>query len=603
MSRYLATALVTALLFSLPLASPSRAGDFHIQSLDELVDISGAWRFQAGDDMAWASPDYNDNPWPSLMVPRDWRKQGYGDLYGYGWYRLKLRFDLKNEALVSRLGRLALRLGKIQSAYEVYAGGQLLGKVGAFPPRHEVVYDRMVNYSIPPDAIDESGLLVIAIRVWREELICECAEGGFYEGDALVGTIDQLQNYSGGRELPSLVLGLLYLVIGVYHLYLFGRNHNLRQYLWFGLLTFAVGIYVIWVSQWKHYIDLPFLWHKKIEYAVLYITPMLGLSMVWRLIEYRPATWMRWYQAIFALLTVVVLLVPNHSVNYLTLDLWQLLAVPVMLGLVGQLMWYAMSGNREARTLLIGMALFVATAINDILITQALVDTPRMVSYGFAAMIMSMAVSLATHYTALYDRLESEVAERTRELIDANSRLLEAARVDVLTGLLNRRGFSERAEEEILRARRTRRGFALMIADIDKFKDVNDRYGHAAGDHVLREVADTLSSQLRDIDVIARWGGEEYVLLLPETGIEGAAVLAEKLRLLIERHRIEFNQHNMHVTMTFGVAAYELSMTLDDCLALADQALYAGKTSGRNTVEIERGHRPVGRWALPEEPA
>ncbi len=591
MPRLFCLPLITAFLLLLSLPSDVVASTYKIDNLDAPIDISGAWRFRAGDDMAWADPDYSDSPWPSLMVPRDWRKQGYGDYYGFGWYRIKLKFDLSNTAMRHDRERLGIRLGKIRSAYEIYAGGQLIGGVGSLPPEPEIVYDRKANYAIPSTAIDENGRVVIAVRVWREELVCECAEGGPYEGEFLVGTIDDLMRSSGYKELAALVLGMLYLLIGSYHLYLFARNPGLRQYLWFGLLTLAIGIYAIWTSQWKHFIDLPFLWHKKIEYLVLYITPTLGMSMIWRMLEYQPALWARLYQSVFVLLTVLVLLIPNHAVHYLTLTLWQVLAVPAMIGLVVQLMWFAMGGNREARTVLAGMAIFVATALHDILVNQSIIDAPRLVPFGFAALIMVMAASLANHFTAMYNRLESEVAERTRELSEANSQLGEAARVDVLTNLLNRRGFAERAEEEIQRARRTRRGFALVMADIDKFKLVNDEYGHACGDEILTEVARQLSRQLRDIDAIARWGGEEFVLLLPETGVDGGVILAEKLRGLVERHQFYYREHLLNITMTFGVAGYTLAMSLDDCLGLADRALYAGKAAGRNVVKVE--HDPT----------
>jgi diguanylate cyclase (GGDEF)-like protein len=580
--------LIAAFLLLLSLPGDSFASTYKIENLDTPIDISGAWRFRTGDDMAWADPNYSDSSWPSMIVPRDWRKQGYGDYYGIGWYRIKLQFDLSDSAMRHDRERLGIRMGKIRSAYEIYAGGKLIGGVGKLPPVPEIAYDRKANYAIPSTAIDENGRVVIAVRVWREELVCECAEGGPYEGEFLVGTIDDLIRTSGYGELAALVLGALYMMIGLYHLYLYGRNLGLRQFLWFGLLTLAIGIYVIWTSQWKHYIDLPFLWHKKIEYVALYITPAVGMSMIWRMLEHSPALWARVYQSLFVVLTILVLLIPNHTVNYLSLPVWQVLTVPAMIGLIAQLMWYALGGNREAKTVLAGMAIFVATALNDIMVNQLIIDMPRLVPFGFAALILVMAASLANHFTALYSRLESEVAERTRELSEANSQLSEAARLDVLTGLLNRRGFAERAEEEMLRARRTRRGFVLVMADIDKFKQVNDKYGHACGDEILTEIARQLARQLRDIDAVARWGGEEFVLLLPETGIDGGVILAEKLRGLIERHQFYYQEHQLNITMTFGVSGYELAMSLDDCLDLADRALYAGKAAGRNVVEVER---------------
>jgi diguanylate cyclase (GGDEF)-like protein len=586
--------LLTAFLFLLllPFTGSSQASTFKIDNLDSTVDISGAWRFQVGDDLAWADPKFSDSAWGSLIVPRDWRNQGYGDYSGFAWHRINLQFDISNPELRPQLGRLGIRIGKVRSAYQIFAGGQLIGSVGGLPPNQEIVYDRKANYPIPYTAIDENGRVVIAMRIWREELVCECAEGGLFEGEFLVGTINDLQRSTGFKELSALVLGMLYLMFGAYHLYLYWRNRGMRQFFWFGWLTISIGIYVIAVSQWKHYIDLPFLLLKKVEYVVLYITPILGASMIWCMLHFKPPLWARLYQWVFVVLTALIILIPNHTVNYLTLDLWQLLAVPMMVGLIVQLMWFALDGNKEARTTLVGMAIFVATALNDIMVAQGVFDHARVVPYGFAALIVAMAVSLANHFTALYTNLEAEVGDRTRELSEANERLFEASRIDVLTGLLNRRGFAERAEEEILRARRTRRGFVLVMADIDKFKAVNDEYGHACGDEVLKDVARQLERQMRDIDVLASWGGEEFVLLLPETGIDGGVILAEKLRGLIERHQFYSKEHLLNITMTFGVSSYKLAMTLDDCLAKADRALYAGKSGGRNRVEVEVDEDP-----------
>ena len=124
------------------------------------------------------------------------------------------------------------------------------------------------------------------------------------------------------------------------------------------------------------------------------------------------------------------------------------------------------------------------------------------------------------------------------------------------------------------------------MADLDDFKACNDRFGHACGDYVLEQLALLLREQSRDVDVLARWGGEEFVLLLPETGLEGGAVLAEKLRGVLERQLFQYQDCRLTLTMTLGVAGYEEGMMLDDCLLLADRALYDGKDSGRNRVQI-----------------
>jgi len=186
----------------------------------------------------------------------------------------------------------------------------------------------------------------------------------------------------------------------------------------------------------------------------------------------------------------------------------------------------------------------------------------------------------------MFSRLEVEVEQRTAELSEANEKLTQAARIDHLTGLLNRRGFNEEAEAESFRAYRSGRQFSVILADVDHFKQVNDEHGHACGDYMLKRVADILGARTRDVDRIARWGGEEFILMLPETDAQGAAILGEKLRDAIADNRFEYEGHRLSITMTFGIAEHRKGEPLETCIARADTALYQGKERGRNKVMV-----------------
>ena len=581
--------LLAPLLLMQAAAAP--ASTFTIESLDEPVSIAGAWRFRTGDNMAWAAADYDDSSWSSLMVPRDWRAQGYEDLMGMAWYRATLQFDLRDDGTID-LNHLGVTIGKIHSAYELYAGGILLGGSGKLPPDPEMVYDRQLIYQIPRAAIGEDGKVRLALRVWRHQLLFGTSSGGAYEGDFEVGTVFDLMRSSGYTQLVLLVLSALYMGFGSYHLYLFRRNTALRQFLWFGLFTLCVGIYGFLQSQWKHEFGLPFVAMKKLEYFVLYIMPALGFQMIWSLLSYAPPRWTRIYQFSFLGMGAIVILVPGLEIAFMTLDAWLVWVLPGIFGVLVQVLWFAQSDDDEARgearTLLVGLIIFAAAVLNDILIEQGLVETPRLATPGFFAVVVSMAISLANRFTGLYGSLATQVSQRTRELEDMNARLAEAARVDILTGLLNRRGFMGRAEEEVVRAERNNREFILVLADIDRFKSFNDDYGNECGDQILQQSAELLSQQLRQVDVLSRWGAEEFLLLLPETDLDGGRVLAEKLRATVQKHEFEFDNIKLSLTMTFGIAAFETGMDLGTCLRLADRALDSGKAAGRNVVEVER---------------
>ena len=155
---------------------------------------------------------------------------------------------------------------------------------------------------------------------------------------------------------------------------------------------------------------------------------------------------------------------------------------------------------------------------------------------------------------------------------------------DELTGLANRRSFRESLDTELLRAERFGNGLALIVADLDDFKDVNDRFGHQAGDEVLRAFAEVLSGRIRGIDQAARLGGEEFAILLPETDAVGAAALAENLRVAIAELAVTVGEHEVHITSSFGVAAFPESHSADELMTAADLALYSAKRHGKDRV-------------------
>lgn len=182
--------------------------------------------------------------------------------------------------------------------------------------------------------------------------------------------------------------------------------------------------------------------------------------------------------------------------------------------------------------------------------------------------------------------LEQEVKDRTKELELANKKLDLISRTDELTGLPNRRDMNETIANEIGRSQRTHKPFSFIFIDIDHFKSINDTYGHACGDVVLKSVAQTVRSLLRKYDVFARYGGEEFLTLLPETDLEGAAVVAERFRKKIERMTVHYGDYSINVTVTLGVAKFDERLGADRSIQQADKALYQGKEGGRNQVVI-----------------
>jgi len=181
--------------------------------------------------------------------------------------------------------------------------------------------------------------------------------------------------------------------------------------------------------------------------------------------------------------------------------------------------------------------------------------------------------------------IASDITERV-QLYQEVKRL---ANQDVLTGCFNRRYFMELAAQEIQRSMRYKRPLSLLMVDIDHFKNVNDRYGHQIGDQVLCNLVLLCQKQLRTIDTLGRYGGEEFVVLMPETASEGAMVASVRLLEKIAEMKINTSAGSLSITVSMGLACldrgFDETNTLDTLIQCADKALYAAKDAGRNRVK------------------
>lgn len=177
---------------------------------------------------------------------------------------------------------------------------------------------------------------------------------------------------------------------------------------------------------------------------------------------------------------------------------------------------------------------------------------------------------------------KERIEEQHIELEKAYQKLEQISRVDPLTGIWNRRYFTELVQDECFRSERSGKPFSIGICDIDFFKKVNDQYGHECGDQVLVEITKLIRNSIRKQDIVARWGGEEFILLFPETDEKGALVVAEKLRVKIEEYATNYRDANIGVTVCFGVSESDTDFDIDRYIRNADRAMYHAKDAGRN---------------------
>jgi diguanylate cyclase len=173
------------------------------------------------------------------------------------------------------------------------------------------------------------------------------------------------------------------------------------------------------------------------------------------------------------------------------------------------------------------------------------------------------------------------------QLVELNRSLDLATRIDPMTGLANRRHIKEKVEQEYSRAQRHNRIFSIILADIDNFTKINDTYGYNAGDDVLVEISRVFMGCFRQEDICARWGGEEFLILLPETTIEGALAVAQKIHESIAMTEFKANKPGIRTTISIGLSEYKPGQALFECVSRADHALQQAKKSGKNRYIAE----------------
>lgn len=179
-----------------------------------------------------------------------------------------------------------------------------------------------------------------------------------------------------------------------------------------------------------------------------------------------------------------------------------------------------------------------------------------------------------------------QIEKQKEELSLAYQKMERLARTDPLTKLSNRRDFLEKFRHEVNRFERSRKSFSVVLGDIDDFKVLNDQYGHDCGDFILTSISDFMRSMIRKQDLVARWGGEEFIFLLPGSPLEGGQKVAEAIRKKISAESFSFNGQRMSITLTLGVCEFNGTMGIDACIKKADEALYRGKERGKNCVVL-----------------
>ncbi|MFK7966031.1 MAG: GGDEF domain-containing protein [Burkholderiaceae bacterium] len=330
------------------------------------------------------------------------------------------------------------------------------------------------------------------------------------------------------------------------------------------LAVLAAGLNAFWV--------LLFAWFGS---ATLSILSVFSVAIYWAAYQSIKArrnklVMILWWSEVVIHVFVATLLLGWSSAYYLYL----ILAVPGL----------QLSAPRgQAKWRLLGIILLFLA----LYITSSLVG-PQAPIGQFETMIVA-----SLNYLVIIGFFQSSAAAYRNTVRRAEKKLREQATTDELTGLSNRAHFQSRATTEVARARREGSSVGLLLADVDHFKRVNDRYGHEAGDTTLKEIAKILQEGLREVDILARWGGEEFLILLPGSSAVRSYEVAERLRASIAEKSFAAKANAFSATISIGTASLDDNEELDAAISRADQALYRSKSNGRNLVTASSSDEPV----------
>ena len=617
MSRYLVMSLF--LILSMPLTTRVCAGDSDIR-----LSLSGSWKIHLGDNGSWAAPTLDDEGWDTLVLPGSYasyaREHGKGS-EGFVWVRKKVLIpgDFKGKDM-------GIFLGYIAQADEVFFNGEKIGGEDFFPPHEISKWNFPRHYFVPRTAIKAGEANVIAVRIWFHTF-------GDMTGNPYISGTGPFKKHKANAFFSRIIMNYVIIAMGLPLLILSAlfaiQRPRQPEYLLY-TLQLACGFFIIYdmCSFWRFpggigtaFKSVAFSWTALNVVHPIFLHRLYGFErkktetvLIGYLLFCLPFLFFV-KSSEFRLFGMIVTIVAS-SIGFYNLSCH-----------ISALFYkkpYARSFS------LFGLTV-VAGAIHDGVIYMSKLTGIRMTLFGYAfdtmifpytaaALFLGTALILVQRFIDilktnedLNENLEHKVEERTRSLIllteeleHQNIRLEDMAIRDGLTGLYNHRALFDRLDEIFMTSRKNRAPMAVVMIDVDDFKGFNDTYGHQAGDQVLVAIADILKTSIReydlsdkfhknrmadnrDYDLAGRYGGDEFVMVLPQCGKDMAVRVTE--RICDQVRRIRIPQHpDLKISGSFGVAVLQPDVRCPDSeklITLADLALYKSKSLGKNQVHCK----------------
>ncbi|WP_168203533.1 GGDEF domain-containing protein [Oceanispirochaeta crateris] len=379
----------------------------------------------------------------------------------------------------------------------------------------------------------------------------------------------------------DLILIAICLFAGIYHsiIYIFRKEE--KELLFFGIFCFILSLRTFSTGTTlltQALPDLSFLVGSRIATAVI---PLAVISFqIFAYYFFKKYTARKAFLILLAFNSAYLVMVfVVDSFAYSSAYAYYLLIILATCGFIIGIDIYAIIKREKfALLFLLGFVLLFVGIANDMMHYLQIIITGYYLSAFFAGFILLESLILSIKFSQDHMMI-SVLSERLESAVNKSN-------LDPLTGIYNRRFLILSGQRELEMSRRNGQSFSLVMMDVDYFKEINDTYGHDIGDHVIIELTRVISSSIRGSDILTRFGGDEFVLLLPQTGINEAFLVAEKLRGMVEKSAIPINKDaDIKITLSLGVSCTSDEVqSFDELMRLADQMLYKSKEKGRNSV-------------------
>ncbi len=438
------TARIITLGACLTLGLQARGDDIALSTFQPTAGPAGVWRSRAGDDLAWADPEFDDSTWQTVPIPATWTEQGYDEHDGYIWYRCELPVH-RMDGATSDSTKLGLLVGPTRhGSYELYADGKSIGRYGSESLRRPVPAARA--YEIPPGAVNSQGRLALALRVWRVGWASARAERLGYEAGP-AGTTIELGDYDLLRDraalmrqralkadVPRLMFAAMFALVALAYLQRFLHLRTRVEHFWFGITALLLAANTILVTAWPFELtDRIGLVHR-LNNVVIHLAVAASIQFLWPFLSKEIGRLLRGYQWAHIAMACAVAAVLSPELVAATKGVRWAFLLPLLVAAPVLIIQRVRRGDREARTIGMGVLILVATEFHEwgtqVLHLAPITSIP-LPSFGFAALVLTMAISVSNRHRRDYRELaelrrdlQRKVEHRTVALSAANDQLI-----------------------------------------------------------------------------------------------------------------------------------------------------------------------------------